>query len=230
MLGVLAVAALTVAKLVSRREAIALGALLFVCVLFDVRLRISDRGQYMDLKHLGYVGAVVLALAAAGLVALALSRRRALMPAALALFALWLVPGIGRIRDVVGHTHEQVTADMLRLREWAKDIPADKSIRIDIPPSGVQLWAQYMLAGHRLSSPHPVTNTTYARLPYSLAGDYSLSPRFVPHPNPKVRFPWPAPLHTTGPPVRESYSFVLRPLSVPYKRYIDRSSRLMIQP
>jgi hypothetical protein len=172
----------------------------------------------------------VLTLAVAGLIALALSRRRVLVAAAAAVFAVWFVPAIGRIRNEVGHTHEQVTADMLRLRDWAKEIPAGKSIRVDIPPSGVQLWAQYMLAGHPLSAPIPVTHTTYAHMPYGLAGDYSLSLRYIPNPNPKVHRRWPAPLYTTGPPVKQSYSFVLRPLSVPYAPYINTSSTLMVQP
>lgn len=231
MLAVVLVAAVAVARLLPRREAIAVGVLFGVCALFDVRLRISDRGQYMELKHLGYVGALVLAVAAAGVVALAVSRSRIRIAAALALFALWFVPAIGRIRNEVGHTHEQVTADMLRLRDWAKKIPAGASIRIDVPPSGVQLWVQYMLAGHPLGAVNPVRNTTYAHAPFSLSGDYSLAPRFVPNPNPKIRVPWPAPMYRTGPPAFQSFSFLLRPLSVPqYGPFLDNSSRLMVQP
>ena len=230
MLAVLAVAAVAIAKLVSRREAIALGGVLVVCALVDVRLRLSDRGQYMDLKHLGYVGATVLAFAMAGLAALVITKRREYAVAAVALFALWFVPAIGRIRNVVGHTHEQVTADMLELRDWSKKIPADASIRIDIPPSGVQLWVQYMLAGHPLGAVNPVRNTTYAHAPFSLSGDYAIAPRFVPNQNPKVLVPWPKPLYRTGGPILQSYSFLLWPISVPqYGPFRDNSSRSMVQ-
>ncbi|HVI38288.1 MAG TPA: hypothetical protein VM684_18765, partial [Gaiellales bacterium] len=232
MLAVLAIAAITAVRLLERREVIALGVLLGVCVLFDVRLRLSDRGQYMDLKHLGYVGAFVLAFAAAGVVALVLSRRRPAMAAALALFAVWLVPAIGRIRDVVGHTHEQVTADMLDLRDWAARLPRDASIRVDIPPNvgGVQLWAQYMLAGHPLGSVVPVLNTTYAHLPRTYGADYSLALRYVPSSKPGKPKPWPHIQFTTDPPVYENPSFVLRHLHTPYGKRGDFTSRLMVQP
>lgn len=230
MLAVLLVAAVAAVRLASRREAIALLVLLAICVLFDVRLRLSDRGQYMDYKHLGYLGALVLGLAAAGLVAAAISRRRALAAGAVALGALWLVTAIGNVRDEAVSTPEQVTADMLRLREWARALPADASVRVDIPPSGNQLWAQYMLAGKRLGSPYPVVGTTYARMPYSLAGDYVLTPRFLPSNSMRDRKPWPQPLHSSGAPLRESYSFVLRRLDVPYEAYIDLSSKQMVQP
>lgn len=228
MLAVLLVAAVAVARLTTRREAIALAALLAVCVLFDVRLRISDRGQYMDYKHLGYLGAIVLSLAAAGIAAAVVTRRRALAAGAVALAALWLVPAIGRVRDEAFATPEQVTADMLLLREWVKDIPEDASIRIDVPPSGNQLWVQYMLAGRRLGSPYPVLNTTYAHLPYSIAGDYVIHPRFLPSNSMRNRKRWPYPPHSFDT-VHESYSFILRHLSFPYGRYIDGSSKRLVE-
>src|SRR3954452_5913657 len=60
-LAVLAVAALAASRLLRRREALALGAVLVACIALHVRLRLSVRGNYMDFKHLGYVGAFVLA-------------------------------------------------------------------------------------------------------------------------------------------------------------------------
>jgi hypothetical protein len=228
MLAVLAVAVAAVVRLVGRREAIALAALLAVCVLFDVRLRISDRGQYMDFKHLGYVGAIVLALAAAGLAAAVLSRRRVLAAAAVGLAALWAVPAVLRVRDEAFATPEQVTADMLLLREWVRVVPEDASIRVDVPPSGNQLWVQYMLAGRRLGTPYPVQHTTYATMPFSLGGDFALTPRFLPSNTMRNRKPWFRPPYTSDP-VRESYSFLLRRLDTP-PGYPDRSSKLMDQP
>ncbi|MFL5844149.1 MAG: hypothetical protein ACJ762_05585 [Solirubrobacteraceae bacterium] len=229
MLAVLAVAVAAVLRLVERREAIALAGLVAICVLFDIRLRISDRGQYMDFKHLGYLGAIVLALAAGGLAAMVVSRRRELVAAALVLVAVWTVVAVGRVRDETRATPEQVTADMLLLREWKKDLPADASIRMDIPPSGEQLWVQYMLAGKRLGTPFPVLNTTYAHAPFSVAADYVTTPRFVPGPVIKNRKPWPRPPHS-GPVVRQSFSFVLRTLDMPHSDVLDVSSKLMIQP
>jgi hypothetical protein len=229
MLAVLAVAVAAVLALTGRREAIALAGLLGVCALFDVRLRISDRGQYMDFKHLGYLGAIVVAVAAAGLVAAVFSRRRALAAGAIALAAVWTAVAIGRVRDETFATPEQVTADMLLLREWARDLPEDASIRMDIPPSGNQLWVQYMLAGRRLGTPFPVLNTTYAHAPFSIAADYVITPKFVPGPDIDKRKRWPRPPYS-GPVVDESFSFVLRRLDMPYPPIFDQSSKLMVQP
>ncbi|MDX6666306.1 MAG: hypothetical protein QOG68_2512 [Solirubrobacteraceae bacterium] len=229
MLIVLAVAAVAAARLLTRREALALLGLLAVCALFDVRLRLADRGQYMDYKHLGYVGAVVLAIAAAGAVALVLSRRRALVAAGVALGALWLVPAVGRIQDVTDHTPEQVTADMILLRQWSRDLPKGASVRVDIPPSGNQLWVQYFLSAHPLTSLHPVEQTTYAHMPAGLIADYVLEPRYVPTMQ-GYPIPWPMTLFADTTPFRQSRSFVLRRLHIPLDRIYDTSSRLMIQP
>jgi hypothetical protein len=62
-----------------------------------------------------------------------------------------------------------------------------------------------------------------------VAGDYVLTPRFKPSRSMSNRKPWDQPPHSYGV-VKESYSFVLRHLSVPYGRYIDGSSKLMVQP
>ncbi|MCW2991333.1 MAG: hypothetical protein JWM73_1927 [Solirubrobacterales bacterium] len=227
MLVVLAVAAGAAARLLTRREALGLAAVLAVVVLFDVRLRISDRGQYMDFKHLGYVGTIVLALAAGGLAAMVVSRRRELIAAGLVLAVAWTAFAVARVRDEVDATPEQVTADMLELRQWAARLPADASIRLDIPPSGNQLWAQYMLAGKRLGSPFPVVGTTYAHVPFVVAGDYVLTPRFVPNGTTKHRKPWPRPPHA-GPVIMANYSFLLRPLHMPHSDVLDVSSKLLV--
>lgn len=227
MLAVLAVAALAAARLLARREAAVLGGLLVLSAVFDVRLRVSDRGQYMDFKHLSYLGAIVLTVAAAGLAAALLSRRRPLVAGALALAAAWVALAVGNVRDRVESTPEQVTADMLELRDWAARLPDDASIRVDIPPSGNQLWVQYFLAEQRLGTPMPLLNTTYARMPFSTAADYVLYPRFLP--GQQVQR-WPAPEHSSGPPVFESYSFILRRLDVPGEEFRDRTWRTMIQP
>jgi hypothetical protein len=228
-LAVLVVAGAAVARLLTRREAIALAAVLAICALFDVRLRLADRGQYMDLKHLGFVGAVVLALAAAGAIALVLSRKRLGVAAGLALGAAWLVVAAGRIDDVAHGTPEQVTADMILLRQWSRDLPKGASVRVDIPPSGNQLWVQYFLSAHPLTSLHPVEQTTYAHMPAGLIADYVLEPRYVPTMQ-GYPIPWPMTLFADTTPFRQSRSFVLRRLHIPLDRIYDTSSRLMIQP
>lgn len=227
LLAVMAVGAVAVARLLPRREALALLALLAVSALFDGRLRLSDRGAYMDFKHLGYLGAVVLTFAAVGVVAAILSRRAALVAGGVVLAAAWAFVAVGNVRDEAEATPEQVTADMLRLRDWADALPPDATIRVDVPPSGNQLWVQYMLSERALGSPYPVLNTTYARMPFSVAGDYVLYPRHLPGQQVKR---WPHPRHSSGPSLFESHSFILRRLDVPGERYLDRASKTMIQP
>jgi hypothetical protein len=117
---------------------------------------------------------------------------------------------------------------MLLLREWVKDVPKDASIRIDVPPSGNQLWAQYMMSARRLGSPYPLIRTTYARMPFSVAGDYVLTPRYLPSQTMAHRKVFPKPPYA-GAIVDESYSFILRKLHMPAK-YRDTSSGLMVQP
>lgn len=227
LLPVVAVAAAAAWRLLSRREALALAAALAVCVLFAVRLRIADRGQYMDFKHLGYVGAVVLAVAAAGVIAALLSRRRALAAGAGVLALAWATVAVVQVRDDAFNTPEQVTADMFLLREWARELPPDASIRLDIPASGVQLWAQYMLAGKRLGALYPVLNSTYAHAPFSVSADYVLHPQYYSEPGKKALIPWPRPPFSGGV-IKSSYSFVLRRLDMPYPPSADQTSKLMV--
>jgi hypothetical protein len=225
-LAVLAVAVVAVWRLAARREAIALGAVLALCIAFDVRLRLSDRGNYMDFKHLGYVGAFVLAFAAAGLVALVVSRRRELIAAGLGLAVLWYVPAVHRIRGEVGPTLQQVSVDMFQLRDWSNKLPPNASIRLDIPPSGVQLWAQYLMYKHPVDTPFPILKTTYAYAPFGVAADYVLVPRYYPGRH-LVR--WPTPPHIDRKPVFQNFDFILYRLHMP-KIYPDTSSRAMHQP
>src|SRR3954451_18402149 len=196
-LAVLIVACLALTRLLTRREAIVLGAVFVLCVLFDVRLRLSDRGNYMDFKHLGYVGAFVLSFAAAGVVAAVLSRRRVLVVAGIALGLAWFVPAVIRIRDETGPTLQQVSVTMFQLRDWSAKLPKDASIRLDIPPSGYQLWAQYLLYRHPLDAPYPVVKTTYAHVPWGVTADYVLTPRYV---YGKRFVKWPRPPYTDAKP------------------------------
>jgi hypothetical protein len=167
---------------------------------------------------------------AAGLIA-AMTRGPRLLAAGAAALALgWTGLAVANIRDRVRDEPEQVTADMLALRDWAATIPDDVSIRVDVPPSGNQLWVQYMLAEQPLGSPYPVADTTYARMPFSTSGDLVVYPRHYPSPNPRERRRWPQPPHSTGKPVYENYSFIVRRLEMPDAPFSDRSSTTMIQP
>jgi len=126
---------------------------------------VVDRGNYTDFKHLSFVGAFVVAFAAAGLVWLVLSRRRELIVAGVALAALWLVPAIHRVRQEAGLTLQQVNVDLVQLRDWSSRLPPGRrSGSTSRPPHAVV--GGYMLYKHPLDAPYPVLNTTYAHVPW----------------------------------------------------------------
>jgi hypothetical protein len=63
---------------------------------------------------------------------------------------------------------------MLQLRDVNARIPADRSIRIDIPPTG-QNWIAFMLHAHPLCSQHPLLHTSYPHVRVSRKADYILT-------------------------------------------------------
>jgi hypothetical protein len=126
---------------------------------------------------------------------------------------------------------QQVPSSVFQIRDWAHQLPSGASVRVDIPPSGVQLWAVYMLASHPVDSPEPVLHTTYAYAPYGLRAAYSLSYRYHVGPSP-VRRRYPVPPYAVNPPVFENHVFVLRRIAWPTARsgYPETASRRLVEP
>jgi hypothetical protein len=218
-LAVAAVAGLGLRR-VPRAVAAAVVVGILALVLVDIRVRLASDGAYMDFKQLSFVGTLVLTLAAAGVVSLFAEvlaglgppvRRRLALGGGAAVSALvWAAAaGLQDHHEVVG-TPPQVTAEMFQIRDWAARLPRGASVRVDIPASGVQLWAVYMLGAHPVDSPTPVLFTTYAHAPYGLRADYSLAPRYYPVPGPHGPRPLPSPPYTRNPPLAENNQFVLR--------------------
>ncbi len=230
--AVLAAALVALAVFAPRPEAIALGGTLVVFAAFDLRLRLVDSGPYMDFKHLSVVGALAVALAAGGAVA-AVARGGGLAVAGVALLSVWTVAALGQARDEVGRTAQQVTPQMLELRGWAASLPPGASVRIDVPPSGIQLWVQYLMAARPVSAPGPVLFTTYAHAPKGIVARYSIAPRKVASRDPTHAATYPRPGWAVDPPVRENAQFVLRRIEVPpgpWRTVPDVSSQRMVQP
>jgi hypothetical protein len=231
--AVLAAALGALALRAPRREAIAVGACLAAFAAFDLRLRLADSGPYMDFKHLSVVGALAVALGAGGAFALLGHRARWPAVAGAGLLATWAVPALGQAHDEIGRTAQQVTPQMLALRGWAAALPPGASVRIDVPPSGIQLWVQYLMAARPVSAPGPVLFTTYAHAPKGIVARYSIAPRKVPSRDPTRAPLYPRPGWAVDPPVRENSQFVLRRIEVPpgpWRKVPDVSSLRMIQP
>jgi hypothetical protein len=231
----LAVAGVAVVGLIAlpRRVAWGVGLGVLALALVDIRFRTTHSGTYMDFKHLSYVGTLVLALAASGIVSL-LARRRIAFVAAAALVAVaWSVAAVVQDRREILATGPQVTPELFQIRAWAQRLPVGASVRVDIPHSGTQLWAVYMLGSHPVDAPDPVLYTTYAHAPYGWRADYSLALRYYPLPGPggqPRRFP--RPLYARNPPVAENDEFALRRIVWPKRldSYPKAASQTLVEP
>ena len=168
----------------------ALGASLAALCLLDLRFRLDRQGAYMDYKHLSFVGALVLTLAATGVTRLVdggtgrLRSRLAVRGGlgVLAGFVLglgWAVPALTQGHREMLSSQPQVGPELFQVRQWAQTLPPGSSVRVDVPPSGLQLWAVYMLSPHPVDASSPVLYTTYAHAVYGLRADYSLSLSYV---------------------------------------------------
>ena len=104
-------------------------------------------------------------------------------------------------------------------------------MRLDIPPSGYQLWAVYMLGSHPVDSPTPVLNTTYAHAPYGVRADYSLSLHYYRTPAGQYTS-YPKPAFAVNPPVYADVQFVLRTIVWPKRlhKIPDTSSQTLVEP
>ncbi len=111
----------------------------------------------------------------------------------------------------------QVTPEIFALRDWPERLPADASIRLDIPPTGEQLWVAYMLHERPLSSLVPVLGTSYPALYRSHKADYAIVTKGIPRP----------PGADATPVLRNGHYRLYRLRGLPG---VDRSSRKRIQP
>jgi hypothetical protein len=135
--------------------------------------------------------------------------------AALAL-VVWCVAALSLDHSDAIKQNEQVTPELLQIRQWAAALPAGASVRVDIPPrfGGMQLWAVYMLGSHPVDSFEPLLDTTYAHAVPGFRADYALSLSV----NPATFKPYPAAGFTAKVPVFVNRGYVLRKVLWP-KRY-----------
>lgn len=214
-----------------RRVGISVGVVLCALLALDIRFRTASTGAYMDFKHLSFVGLLVITLAAGGLALLARSRSRRLIVIAAILGLAWTAAAVNLDRKESIVTGAQVSPQQFQIRQWAARLPPGASVRVDIPASGWQLWAVYMLGAHPVDSPHPVVMTTYAHAPYGWRADYSLAFRVLPTPSGRP-LPAPVPPFARNPPVFENSQYVLRRIVVPPKyAYLPQTaSQRLVEP
>ena len=127
--------------------------------------RQREYGQYFEFKTLAFAAPLLVACSV-----VALSRLRRV---GAALLAALLVSGHLAAREPVLHAGNQLNPALLELREWARELPADASVRLDTWPPR-QLWGSYMLARQPLCSQLPLLGTAYPRVEMSRKADYIL--------------------------------------------------------
>ncbi len=213
-LVVLAVALLGLRAL-PRRPAMAIGIVLAALCLLDLRFRLVASGPYMDFKHLSFVGTLVLTLAAAAVMRMiGAADRRVVAVGAVALVA-WGAAAFVQDRSDGFLLPQQASAQTFQIRQWMARLPRGASIRVDIPPSGQQLWAVYMLGSHPACSLEPIVGTTYAHVAFGGRAQYALALRYDPAYGPESRVPEPPRWWAIGPPVFENSTYVIRRIRLP---------------
>jgi hypothetical protein len=180
-------------------------------------LRLRAGGELFVFKALSFAGLIALCAASVGMVELALSRGRLVRMAGVGLLGVVIV-GIGlSSRQETRATSPHLTRDVAQIQDWSAELPAGRSVRVDIAAYGFQQWAWYMLADRPVSSLSTLLDF-FPHAPLSRKADYLLVDN-------RAR----PPRDAAGAPLRENRSFALyrmRP-DVPGP---DVSSRRMIDP
>ncbi|HEX3691189.1 MAG TPA: hypothetical protein VHV28_15925 [Solirubrobacteraceae bacterium] len=136
----------------SRSLALGLGGLMAIGILLSVYLRHRAYGYYFHFKLLAFIGPLVMVMAAAGA-----AHMRRWGPALLALLVLATAGSAVAELDATGSQLPQAT---IQLAGWARALPRDASIRLDMWPPD-ELWTAYFLSAHRLCSQLPLLDTDY---------------------------------------------------------------------
>jgi hypothetical protein len=129
---------------------------------------------------MSFVGAMVVMCAVVGLGELA-RRSRTVAAGGLAVLTAMAALTFETARREVMTTYEYATRDVLELREWSRRLPPGASVRIDVPPSGQQLWADYMLADRPVSARKPLVGF-FPYAPQGRRADYVLAMNIQPRP------------------------------------------------
>ncbi len=211
-------AAIVALLLAPRAIAWGLGAVLVFALLAAVVFRLRAYGYYFHFKVLAFCAPLLLCCAAAGLARL----RRA----GAVVLGFWVLVAPGVALGEIGKTFDQLPLNLLALRDFSRAVPPGASIRLDVEPGGVQLWAAYMLAPHPLCSQEPLANTSYPHVPVSRKASYLLvwaRPHFAQVPLPQ------APFDAVGPPVQTNGEWALYRMN-PAVPGPDTCSKLRVQP
>ena len=169
-----------------------LGGIVAFGVLAALYFRPREYGWYFHYKALAFAAPLGVAVGAAGL-----ARIRWKWVGVVALLFLIGATRLGAAKEI-GRTFDQLPVSMLELERVDAFLPADASVRLDMPADGRQLWAGIILAGQPLCSQRPVLETSYPHVPISRKADYVL-----------VDDDWRKPFDAVGPPLLTLDRYVL---------------------
>ncbi len=179
LVGVLGLAAWGLAR--QRRSlALGLGGLLILALLVAWYFRHRQTGYYFEFKLLAFVGPLTLLIAAVGAARL----RRVGVAVLAALSVLVAGSAVAQIQE----TGYQLPRTTIQLAGWARSLPRGASIRLDISPP-LQLWGAYFLSARPVCSEHPLINTDYPHVAFSVKSDYILTTWSQPIPADAVGHP-----------------------------------------
>jgi hypothetical protein len=140
---------------------------------------------------------------------------RTLLPAAAGAVVLlaWGIPAYSASRDQVRGATPNVTPQLFDLLTWTNEIPKGRSVLVDLPASGTQLWATLFLGReHPLATTDPVSSTTtYSVAPRGKRADYVLGLRL----DLRTGRPVPAPRWAAGRPILRNGQFGVWRMALP---------------
>jgi hypothetical protein len=157
-----------------------LGGLLAIGLLLAVYFRQRQGAWYFEFKLLAFIGPLVLLIATIG----AAQLRRV----GVACVAVLAVCTAGSAVAEVKGTGSQLPKTTIQLAGWAKSLPPNASVRLDMWPP-LQLWAAYFMSARPLCSQAPLLLTDYPHVPVSRKADYIVASPPASHPQDAVGGP-----------------------------------------
>ena len=167
---------------------IPLAVMAIVTALIGVYFRARTDGELFFFKDLAFLGPYMLMLALVALASLAGAKARTRSLIGFAGLAGFLaVVAVGAANEI-GSTYDNATRSVLALRTWSRELPRASSIRIDVPPSGAQLWATYMFYRHPETALSPLGGI-FPHPPLLRKADYVITLRAQARPSDAVGSP-----------------------------------------
>jgi hypothetical protein len=165
LVGAMALLAFWALSRMERPLAWGIGAVLVVFLAAGIWFRQRHYGQYFEFKALTFAAPLLIACTV-----VALSR---LGRVGVVLMAAFVLSAVVAGQGEAGSRRAQLSRPFLQLRDWARDLPTNASVRLDTWPPN-QLWGSYFLSRQRLCSLMPLVGTQYPSVAYARRAQFVL--------------------------------------------------------